>query len=162
MTSSMFLKIEGIEGDAQDSGHKNEIAITHYAWSQAQKGDWGSSGKALAAAMVEMHEISFTFETCNASPKLMEACASGKTFNSATFTVKKAGGQAGNDYFWIKMEKVLVATFATNGASGNKPVDIITLRFDAINFEFQPIKEDKPEGSKARGGYSLKEGKVKS
>ncbi|MBI1322082.1 hypothetical protein GC170_02695 [bacterium] len=161
MPATMFLEIDGIKGESTDSKHKDKIDILDYFWSESQRGDWGQSGKGCVASMVTMQEITFNFEMCKASPKLMEYCATGKIASKATFTARKAGGDQPIDFLTVKMENVLVSSYSTRGVNDAKPIDTITLRFDSIVIEYTSTDKDKA-GGKEIGGYSLKESKKKA
>src|ERR1039458_5904888 len=71
-----FLKIDGIEGEAKDKTHKNEIQLQSFSWGESnvgsmQAGGGGGQGK------VAMQDFHFTMAVNKATPLLFQACATG-------------------------------------------------------------------------------------
>jgi type VI secretion system secreted protein Hcp len=86
----MFLKLDGIKGEAKDSKHKEEIDILSWSWGMSQSGTSAIGGGA-GAGKVNVHDISVTKYTDKASAALMMHCATGKHIKNALITVRKAG-----------------------------------------------------------------------
>lgn len=80
-----FLKIEGVEGESVD--HAREIEIFSFSWgaSSSSSAVGGGSGK------VSVQDIFVTKELDKSSPKLMEACLTGRTLPRATITIYRSG-----------------------------------------------------------------------
>ena len=76
MATDYFLKIDGIEGESQDSKHKNEIHLESWSWGEQQMGTH-SAGGGGGAGKVSMNDFSFAMKVNKASPKLLLSCASG-------------------------------------------------------------------------------------
>src|SRR5207247_2100198 len=57
MAVDMFLKIEGIEGESQDSKHKSEIHLLSWNWGETQAGTFanGGGGGAGKVRMADLH-----------------------------------------------------------------------------------------------------------
>src|SRR5436309_614292 len=53
-----FLKIDGIEGESQDSKHKNEIDLESFSWGETQSGTHGAGGGG-GAGKVSMQDFHF-------------------------------------------------------------------------------------------------------
>src|SRR5215831_19006456 len=66
-----FIKIDGIEGESNDSKHKNEIEILSYSWgvSQAITGTASSTGT-FTGQRADFSALSFHHQLDKASPKL--------------------------------------------------------------------------------------------
>jgi type VI secretion system secreted protein Hcp len=138
MAFDAFLKIEGIEGDSTDKDHKGEIEILSFSWgetnaSPSNRGGGGGAGK------VSMQDFHFTMQVSKASPNLMLACATGRHFQEATLTARKAG-QRQQEFLKIKLSDVLVSSYQTDGNTNDKeaplPTDQISLNFVKIDFLF--------------------------
>jgi type VI secretion system secreted protein Hcp len=91
MTGDMFLKIDGVEGEAKDKTHGKEIDVLAWAW--------GASNAGSGSGKVKVHDLTITKNVDSSSPKLLLACFAGTHYPSALLTVRKAGGQHhfGND-----------------------------------------------------------------
>jgi type VI secretion system secreted protein Hcp len=82
-----FLKIDGIEGESQDSKHKGEIDLDSWSWGETESGTSGGGG----AGKVSMRDFQFVMKVNKSSPKLLIACASGQHLPKALLTCRKAG-----------------------------------------------------------------------
>jgi type VI secretion system secreted protein Hcp len=153
-----FLKLEGIEGESQDSKHKNEIDIESWSWNESNAGShaYGSGG---GAGKVAMSDFSFTMRVNKASPKLLLSCANGSHIKSGLLTCRKAGKEQ-QEYLKIKFSDLLVSSFQTGGSAGDVvPVDQIALNFAKIEYEYAEQKADGTLGTKVPVHWDLKTNK---
>lgn len=136
MAGDMFLKIDGVDGESQDSKHKSWIEILSWSWGEAQTGSAGKGGGA-GIGKVDMQDFSFSKFMDKASPKLMLACAQGKHLPTMDFVARKAGGEQEN-YMKMKLTDVMVSSFSTSNSagSGSLPVESISLNFSKIELEY--------------------------
>ena len=153
-----FLKIDGHEGESQDSKHKNEIDVLSWSWSEANSGTMAGQGGG-GAGKVSMKDINFSFVSNKASPGLMLACATGEHIKKATLTCRKAGkGQ--QSYLTVSMQDLMVTSFQVGGSQGDVvPVSNLSLNFVAIEFAYAPQKSDGSLESAKKVGYDLKANK---
>jgi type VI secretion system secreted protein Hcp len=154
-----FLKIDGIEGESQDSKHKNEIDIESWSWGATNIGDAAYRG-GQGAGKVTMQDFHFTMKVCKATPKLMLACASGQHIKSAQLTVRKAGKEQ-QEYLKIKLDDFIVSSYQAGGSHGEGivPIDQISLNFSKIEYEYKEQKADGTLGGTVKANWSVKENK---
>src|SRR3954451_7303090 len=113
----MFLRIDGIPGDAEQKGHEH--------WLRVMSADWGASADVAAAphgggggaGEAEFRPAVFTAWASVATPLLFEACVSGRHAASATFEALHAGQNPAVAVRW-DFEDVRVANL---GMSGSEP-----------------------------------------
>ena len=154
-----FLKIDGIEGESKDSKHGKEIQILSFSWGQTQPvsipfTSGGGSGK------VNMEDLTVTMYACKASPKIFLSCAKGEHIKSATLVARKAGGSQ-EDFYSIKLEEVLISSYHTGGGTGDTlPLDVFTLAFAKINYEYRPQKDKGALDTPVKAGWNLEENKA--
>jgi type VI secretion system secreted protein Hcp len=103
-----FLKIDGIKGESQDKNHKDEIDIVSFSWGMAQQGT-ASKGGGMGAGKVAVKDIVVVKEVDASSPKLFDACFTGKHIPSAQLTCRKAGGSA-IEYWTVKLTDILISS----------------------------------------------------
>jgi type VI secretion system secreted protein Hcp len=152
------LKLDGIQGEAKDeNGHANEIEVESWNWGAVNSGTQHSGGGG-GAGKVKMDDFNFVMPVCQASPKLMLACATGQHIKTALLTCRKAGTEQ-VEYYTIKMTGVLVTSFRTGGtgAASILPVDQVALNFAQIEFDYKPQSETGTLGGSIKAGYSPKE-----
>jgi type VI secretion system secreted protein Hcp len=156
-----FLKIDGIEGESQDSKHKAEIEIQSFSFGATQTGSFAAGGGG-GAGKVSMQDFHFTVPVNKSSPKLMLACASGQHIKKAVLTVRKAGKEQ-QEYLKYTFSDILVSSYQTGGGGGDvMPVDQISLNFAKIEHEYKEQKADGTLGGSVKAGWDLKQNKEAS
>jgi type VI secretion system secreted protein Hcp len=153
-----FLKLDGIQGESQDSKHKGEIEISSFSFGSTQKGSF-AHGTGGGSGKVQMHDFQFSVPTNKASPKLFVACANGQHINSAVLTVRKAGKQQ-QEYLTYTFSNVLVSSYVTGGNGDNVlPSDQITLNFARIEVQYKEQNDDGTLGGTVKAGYDVQQNK---
>jgi type VI secretion system secreted protein Hcp len=155
-----FLKIDGIDGESQDSKHKGEIELHSWSWGEVQTGKSGSGGGG-GAGKVAMQDIHFTSHISKASPKLSLACASGEHIKKAVLTCRKAGKEQ-QEFLKITFSDILVSSYQTGGSGQSDliPVDQYSLNFSKIEMEYKEQKADGTLSGPVKSGWNLKENKA--
>jgi len=151
-----FLKIDGIEGESQDSKHKGEIQLESWSWGEHQSGTHTAGGGG-GAGKVSMQDFHLVTKVNKASPKLMQACATGEHIKKAVLTCRKAGKEQ-QEFLVITLSDLLVASYQTGGSGHSDivPTDQVALNFSKIEFDYKEQKADGTLGGKVHGGYDLK------
>jgi type VI secretion system secreted protein Hcp len=154
-----FLKLDGIEGESQDSKHKGEIDIESWSWGETQSGTHAGGGGGGAGKVV-MQDFHFVMRVNKSSPKLLLACANGQHIKEATLLCRKAGKEQ-QEFLKIKFSDLLVSSYQTGGSSGDVvPTEQISLNFAKIEYEYKEQKPDGSLGGAVKAGYNLKENKA--
>jgi type VI secretion system secreted protein Hcp len=146
MAFDAFLKIEGIDGESTDKAHPGEIEIESFSWGVTNQGN-ASSGGGGGGGKAVVQDFHFTMPLSKASPALMLACATGRHFQSATLTCRKAGGTQAGEFLKVELSDVLVSSYSTGehlidtqysliGGDDNLPTDQASLNFVKIDFLF--------------------------
>ncbi|MDP2604624.1 MAG: type VI secretion system tube protein Hcp [Deltaproteobacteria bacterium] len=151
-----YLKIDGIEGES--TARKGEIDVESWSWGESQSGTHVGGGGG-GAGKVAMQDFHFVMGYNKASPKLMEACATGQHIKDGTLLCRKAGGKQ-EDYLKIKFSDLLISSYQTGGSShgGVVPTDQISFNFSKIEVEYKEQKADGTLGGTVKSGYDLKKG----
>jgi type VI secretion system secreted protein Hcp len=158
MAVDMFLKIQGIDGEAQDSAHKGSMDVLSWSWGMSQSGPTHSGGGG-GAGKVNVQDISITKWVDKASPNLMMACSNGKHFPKALLTVRKAGENP-VEYIKITMENLIVSSISTGGSGGeDKLTENITINFAKVKTEYTPQKADGSAEAAIEYGWNIAENK---
>lgn len=156
MAVDMFLKLDGIDGESTDKGHKNEIEIESFSWGASNPGS-AAHGGGGGAGKVSMQDFSFTTRVSRASPQLFLACASGEHIKSALLTVRKAGGQQ-QDFLKVTMSDLLVSSYKAEGSSGadaDVPMDQVSLNFAKIQVSYSAQRPDGSLEGAVTAGWDL-------
>ena len=141
MAADMFMKIDTVDGEAQDTKHKKEIDVLSWSWGMSNAGSAHAGGGA-GAGKVNVQDLTFTKWVDKATPKLALACCSGKHFKDATLVVRKAGEKP-VEYLKIKMDKVFISSISTGGSGGeDRLTENVTLNFSKVSLDYIP-QDDK-------------------
>ena len=116
MAVDMFMKLEGITGEAQDSKHKGEIDVLAWSWGASNSGSAHVGGGA-GSGKANFQDLSFTKYVDLSSTSLLQATSTGKHITKATLVVRKAGENP-LEYLTITMTEVLVTSVSTGGSGG--------------------------------------------
>src|SRR3954452_10732507 len=114
MPTDMFLKLEGVEGETEDSKHSNEIEVLTFSFSATQQGTFASGGGG-GAGKVAFGDLHIHKRVDKASANLFKKCATGDHIKSAVLTVRKAGKEQ-QEYYKIKLTDLLVSSVVNNGS----------------------------------------------
>ena len=156
MAVDMFLKIEGVDGEARDKEHKGEIDVLAWSWGMSQAGTAGMGGGG-GAGKVDVQNISLTKYIDLATEKLWLSCANGKHFDSATLTMRKAGENP-LEYIVFTMEQVMVTSTSTGGSGGEDRItENVTLDFSKFEMEYKSQKKDGTEDKKKKFAWDIAE-----
>jgi type VI secretion system secreted protein Hcp len=142
-----FLKIDSIDGESQDSKHKNEIEISSFSWS----GHLGSSGSKSTGAGSGMGKVTagtLDFHTSLAkdTPKLFAALCGGTHLKTAVLTARKSGDGQG-DYSKWTLTEVTVSSLSIGGGAGSVPSISFSLSFSKFEWEYK--------AQDAKGNFSV-------
>ena len=156
MAVDMFLKIEGVEGEAVDKAHGGEIDLLAWSWGMSQSGSMHTGGGG-GAGKVSVQDISITKYIDRSSPNLMNTCCTGKHYKEAKITVRKAGDTP-VEYYIITMEDVLVTSISTGGSGGeDRLTENISLNFAKVKVEYTPQAKDGSAGATVETGFNIEE-----
>jgi len=158
MASDMFLKLEGIKGESQDSKHGDEIEISSFSFGVHQAGS-ASMGGGAGTGKAHFDDVHVTKYADKATPILMQKSATGEHIKTAILTVRKAGKDQ-QEYYVIKMTDLIVSSVMSMGNDGAVPSEQLTLNFSTIELTYQEQKADGTLGGTTKFGWDLK--KVKS
>ena len=150
-----FLKIDGIEGEAQDKSHKNEIDLESWSFGLTNSAHIGSGG--MGAGKAAFQDFHFVMRVNKASPKLKLACASGEHIKKAVLTCRKAGKDQQEFLKWT-FSDCLVSSFQQGGSleGGIVPLDQISFAYGKIEMEYKEQKPDGTLGGGIKAGWDLK------
>jgi type VI secretion system secreted protein Hcp len=156
MAQDIFLKIDGIPGEALDAKHAGEIEVVNWAFGVSQTGDFhvGGGGGAGKANFQDFH---FEHRVNKASPRLFLACASGEHIKSATLTVRKAGKEQ-YEFLKFTFTDLLIASVQDGGSSHSPelPTQNVTIAFSKVEVEYRPQKSDGTLDAAIKHGWDLK------
>lgn len=158
-----YLKLEGIEGESQDERHRGEIKLLSFSWGEDEPGIEQlmamSRGAGGGAGKVQFQDFHFATYINKASPKLMEAVATGKLIPEVVLTARKAGEKQ-PVFLEIKLTEVYITSYQTGGSSIDLPTDQVSFNFAKIEVKYWPQNEDGSLGAAVEFNWDLKANKT--
>jgi len=159
-----FLKIDGIDGESQDSKHTKEIDVSSFSWGMAQTGT-SATGGGGGAGKVKFHDFKILKSIDTATPKLMDACATGKHIASGLLTCRKAGGSQ-IDFYTIKFTDLLISGVThqpppvgvenPNTTVNLLPDEQVTINFASYEISYKQQQKDGTAGGAIVHKFNLK------
>ena len=153
MAVDYFLKLDGVRGGSTDAKHKDEIELLSFSFAASQPGGVGAGGGG-GAGKVQITDLACTAVTGRAGPQLFQLCAEGKHVKQALLTVRKPG-RTPFEFLKIKLEDILVSSYAVGGAETDGPHDAFSLDFKRITYDFVPQKPDGSADTPVHSGWDL-------
>ncbi|HVO98284.1 MAG TPA: type VI secretion system tube protein Hcp [Bryobacteraceae bacterium] len=159
--ADFFLKLDGIEGESQDSKHSKEVEILQYQFKGTQQGTTGSATGGGGKGRVKLEDLLVWKKIDKASPKLFQHHCSGEPIKKIVLTGRKAGKDQ-QDYLKITLTDCIVSQFnhgATPGGDGGKTFDDwehleqIGFNFATIDYSYKEQKADGTLGGEIKGGW---------
>ena len=159
MAFDTFIKINGIPGESMDEKHKDWIEIISFSHHVEQPASsTASSVGGATAERVNHGTFNIVHQMDKATPKLFEACCTGKHIKEVTIEFCRAGGDKVK-YMEIKLEQVLVSSVAESGSTSGEsgfPADAISLSYGKIKWTYtQQKREDGSAGGNVSAGWDL-------
>jgi type VI secretion system secreted protein Hcp len=135
----IFLKIDGIDGESQDSKHKGEIVISAFsdAFSLATVAT-ARVGKSTCGPI----QVDKQLDT--SSMPLVSALMTGKVLPTATFTFRKSGGKSAQEFYVVTLTQATVTAFAQSANVDAVPSESLEFLPRFIQMKYTP---QNPDGS---------------
>jgi len=158
--TDMFLKLEGIEGESQDSKFKEWIEVLSWNWSVHQ-GSTASRGTGLGHSKASFSEIHVSKHMDKASVKAFKACGKGEHIKKAKLVCRKAGGDNPLEYFTIEMDDVMITdvSYSGHGGGGSQVSETLALSFAKFKQVYKPQSKTGTAESNVDWGFSIHEHK---
>jgi type VI secretion system secreted protein Hcp len=129
----MFLKMQGVTGEAVDPDHHGEIDVVSWSWGMQAPTSTVTGTAAGKAVVSELHIIKRVDQS---SPTLMGFLKNNKVIAQAQLTVRKAGSTP-LTYFKIELENVRVTSIKAESESAELN-EHLSLGFSKVRVSYIP------------------------
>lgn len=134
MSTSYYIKFDGVEGESTHKDHKGEIEVLSWSWGLANSGSTASGGASTGKA--KPTDFRFVHHYDKASPLLARAAIGGRAFKQVSMTARKAGaGQ--KDFLKVTMKEVFVTSVSDNGNQDSGVGEEIAVQPRHIEVQYQ-------------------------
>lgn len=118
----MYMKVNGIDGESADHAHRGWIELTSVSWPTGAEPRSGGPGTVI-----------ITKRTDRATPRLMQACASGESLGDVVLSLRERS-RAGTATT-RRMTLGNVRLSGCRAASQDHPIETISFNFTRIEFD---------------------------
>ncbi len=162
MAVDMFLKLSnGLDGEAEDSGHAKEIDVLSYSIGATQQGSAGTGGGA-GTGKVNVHDFTITKYVDRSSPGLFLACCDGTHIDTGKFTVRKAGGKTPLEFLKYEFTELIVSSIQGGASAGDdRQTETVSFNFATIKEIYTPQTATGTGGGEIMKGWDVKKNKEK-
>jgi len=137
MAIDSFLKLGTLKGESVVKGFEDQVQVLAWSWGMSQSGTTHTA-QGGGAGKVNVQDLSFTHYVDSASPNLIKACCTGEHFDSATLTMRKAGGSA-LEYVTLTLTEVIISSVSVGGSGGEDLLtENVALNFAKFKYSYQP------------------------
>jgi type VI secretion system secreted protein Hcp len=152
-----YIKLEGIDGSATDSAHKNWSKI--FSMSQDVTRPPGGNAGAARNDRATLNDIVVTKEFDKSSPQLFQYSCDGKVIPKVEIHLTTSTGAGKEEtYAAYTLEKVRVSNYHSSAAASGDATastDVIALNFQKTKLEYTSIGQDGSAGGKAQGSWNV-------
>ena len=152
----IFLKYDGIDGEATTTGFEKWIEVNSFQFGVGRgiSSAYGQSTRESSIASVS--EISLTKPSDGSSPKLMVAALTGTLDKKVTISMVRTSQGSVQPYMVYELEGCGVSGYSVS-SGGDRPSESVSLNFDKISFKYLLIGDDL-NNSPEVVGYDLSKG----
>jgi type VI secretion system secreted protein Hcp len=137
MALDTFIKIGSLKGESVVKGFEDQIQVLSWSWGMSQSGTTHTA-QGGGAGKVNVQDLTFTHNVDAASPNLVKACCTGEHFDTATLTMRKAGGTA-LEYVTLTLTEVIISSVSMGGSGGEDLLsENVSLNFAKFKYSYQP------------------------
>lgn len=139
MANDIFLKIDGIKGEATDVNHPNEVEILSWTWGVSES-FISSAGSGVVGGIPKIANLVVSKQVDKASPNLLRACLKVKHIKDVVLTQRRPGAGKVN-FLTITLQDVLIASLndVEPGAAAT-PTETVAFNFAKVIYEYVPKK----------------------
>jgi type VI secretion system secreted protein Hcp len=139
MAGDIFLKIDGIKGEATDVNHQNEIEVVSWNWAVSEV-FISSGGGGIVGGKPNVSDFAITKQLDKASPDILRACLTAKHIKEVVLTQRRAGAGKAN-FLTITLKDVLISSLNDiEAAAAPRPTESVVFAFGKVIYEYVPQK----------------------
>jgi type VI secretion system secreted protein Hcp len=137
MAIDTFLKLGSIKGESVVKGFEDQIQVLSWGWGMTQNGTTHSA-QGGGAGKVEVHDLQVIKYIDSSSPTVALGCAKGTHYDTATLTMRKAGGTA-LEYVTLTLTDLIISSYSVSMSDGEDLLkETVALNFSKFKYSYQP------------------------
>jgi type VI secretion system secreted protein Hcp len=139
MANDIFLKVDGIKGEATDVNHANEIEVLSWSWGVSES-FISSAGSGVVGGIPKIANLVITKQVDKASPNLLRACLKLKHITAVVLAQRRPGAGKVN-FLTITLQEVLISSLNdVEAGAPATPTETVAFNFSKVIYEYVPKK----------------------
>jgi len=163
MTMAIYMKMDGVKGQSQTEGHKDEVTLESFQFGASRNIASSAKNANREASAPSLSEVTVTKSQDASSSDLLKLSFAGEG-KKAVFSFTKAGTDGKVQvYMTITLENCLVSSFncSAHGGEGNSiPMESLSLNFTKIEYKMLPSDPKNKTAAPMLATYDISTGKV--
>jgi type VI secretion system secreted protein Hcp len=159
MAVDFFLKLDGINGEATDQNHKNEIGVLSWSWGASQTSTVAGGGGSGAgkASLADLHVVK-NYDA--ASVPLFKSLLAGSHIANGVLTANKAGSaDGGKPFLKVTLTELFVTSVQSSGSS-EVPTESVSFSYATIKVEYSKQNEQGVLAAAGMVSYDVKANRI--
>lgn len=142
----LYLKLDGITGEARDTDHSGELSIQSFTWTMTRSTD--------SSVKPQMKEFRVVMHADTATPVLLRKSAARERIAKAVVSVRNSWGQ---DYMLWTLSDAFITSFQVEEIAGqSKPQVTFDLLSTKIDTEYRTPLSNGALGPAVKAGWDAK------
>jgi type VI secretion system Hcp family effector len=133
----IFLKLEGVEGESQDTDHSGEIDVMSFTMGITNAGtyDAGTGGNTGKAYYSDINVVKYVEKS---TPTLAQYCGLGTAINTVTISCNKQAGDKKVEYLKVTLHNAVVTSLTQSGSGGSTDplMESLSLNYAGIEMDY--------------------------
>jgi type VI secretion system secreted protein Hcp len=159
MAVDFFLKLDGINGEATDQNHTNELGVLSWSWGASQHSSVSnSSGSGAGKASLSDFSIMKNYDA--ASVPLLKSLMAGTHIANGVLTANKSGSaDGGKPFLKVTFTELFVTSIQASGSS-EVPTESVSFSYGTIKVEYSKQNDQGVLATAGQLTYDLKQNKL--
>jgi type VI secretion system secreted protein Hcp len=157
MGTEAYLQIKGVDGEAQDSNHKNWMELESYSFGANNSGT-AALGQGMGHGKATLNDFHFVPKGDTSTPILFLKTCTGDHIPEAVLELQKTGGTK-LVYLKITFTELVLSSCQLNGsAHSDVPNTGVSFNFTKIKMESTAQNQEGGKGKTVTAGFDVKAG----
>ncbi len=151
---AIYLKYDGIDGDATHDEHKKWITVESLNWGVGRAiSTMAGSTKNREASEPSVAEVTIAKQMDGSSVYLFQESCTGQAGKEVKIHMVSTGSP-GQTYLEYTLSDTLVSGYSVS-SGGDRPMESVTLNFNKVLMKYIPLESNNESGSPITKGYDL-------
>ncbi len=155
MSSDLFMKIHGIDGNITVAGHHKLLAISSYTAGARLPMTSIETNQKRTAGHVVIHTVSVTRPTDKCTPPLFTALCTAKPYPLVSLIKTRTVKDTQAIEYQIDLTNAIFDSYATEVTTGNDIFETWTISFTAFDMTYVHQQQQGGESGNAASGWDM-------